>query len=362
MITLGDDGVRHLAGGARPRDGAPVVRRPGHAGRLARRLDERGHGDVPPGRRGRPSSAVSRSRRCWTSGPRPRRRPAGPTARRRDYDPASFGGGNVYYGPALMWDELRKRLGDDEFWRLVREWPATHDNGNADYDDITSWWSEQTRRGPVGTLRRLAARRDHPRARACERRGLRARVARSVGRGRRGWRAPLVEEGAGGPLRWLRRAPWRPSRNPLPAAEVLATTGRTRFGGQVKLLVLGGSVFLSRAVAADAVRRGHDVTCANRGTSGAVPEGAAWSRGTAPSPCRTSLGDTFDAVVDVGRYPSWVRSARRGLPQRPLGLRLHDQRLRRRVDARRSARDAAAARSAATRTSTSRSTRRPTAR
>ena len=43
-----------------------------------------------------------------------------------------------------MWDELRKRLGDDEFWRLVREWPAAHDNGNADYADITTWWSERT--------------------------------------------------------------------------------------------------------------------------------------------------------------------------------------------------------------------------
>ena len=61
-----------------------------------------------------------------------------------DYDPDAFGGGNVYYGPALMWDELRKRLGDDEFWRLVREWPATHDNSNADYDDITTWWSEES--------------------------------------------------------------------------------------------------------------------------------------------------------------------------------------------------------------------------
>jgi aminopeptidase N len=61
-----------------------------------------------------------------------------------DYDPEAFGAGNVYYGPALMWDELRKRFGDDEFWRLVRAWPAANDNGNADYDDITSWWSKQT--------------------------------------------------------------------------------------------------------------------------------------------------------------------------------------------------------------------------
>lgn len=71
------------------------------------------------------------------------RRESGPPA---DYDPATFGEGNIYYGPALMWDELRKRLGDDEFWRLVREWPTVHEDGNAGYDDITSWWSQQTGR------------------------------------------------------------------------------------------------------------------------------------------------------------------------------------------------------------------------
>ena len=77
----------------------------------------------------------------WAPGEAEARAEYGPPA---DYDPEAFGGGNVYYGPALMWDELRKRLGDDEFWRLVREWPAAHDNGNAGYDAITSWWSDQT--------------------------------------------------------------------------------------------------------------------------------------------------------------------------------------------------------------------------
>ena len=66
---------------------------------------------------------------------------AGPPAA---YDRDSFGSSNVYYGPALMWDEVRQRLGDEEFWALAREWPAAHDNANADYDDITSWWSEQS--------------------------------------------------------------------------------------------------------------------------------------------------------------------------------------------------------------------------
>jgi aminopeptidase N len=61
-----------------------------------------------------------------------------------DYDPAAFGGTNVYTTPGLMWDELRKRVGDDLFWELVRAWPAEHDNGNAGYADITSWWSDRS--------------------------------------------------------------------------------------------------------------------------------------------------------------------------------------------------------------------------
>ena len=40
--------------------------------------------------------------------------------------------------------------------------------------------------------------------------------------------------------------------------------------------MLGGTVFLSKAVAAEAVARGHEVTCASRGTSGSVPDGADW--------------------------------------------------------------------------------------
>jgi len=60
------------------------------------------------------------------------------------YDPATFGESNVYYIPALMWDQLRKRIGDDLFWELVRAWPEDHDNGNASYDQITAWWSERT--------------------------------------------------------------------------------------------------------------------------------------------------------------------------------------------------------------------------
>ena len=83
----------------------------------------------------------------------------------------------------------------------------------------------------------------------------------------------------------------------------------------MKLLVLGGTLFLSKAVAEEAVRRGHEVTCACRGESGALPEGArhlVWDR---DQPAPAELDDaTYDAVVDVARHPSRVRSAVAALP------------------------------------------------
>ena len=83
----------------------------------------------------------------------------------------------------------------------------------------------------------------------------------------------------------------------------------------MKLLVLGGTVFLSKAVAEEAVRRGHDVTCACRGESGSIPDGAqhlVWDR---DQPAPAELSDaTYDAVVDVARHPSRVRSAVAAVP------------------------------------------------
>src|SRR4051794_2898875 len=76
----------------------------------------------------------------------------------------------------------------------------------------------------------------------------------------------------------------------------------------MRLLVMGGTVFLSRAVAAEAVRRGHDVTCAARGASGSVPDGARLVP-VDRSAGLPALGGEFDAVVDVARHPSWVRAA-----------------------------------------------------
>ncbi|WP_183095829.1 NAD-dependent epimerase/dehydratase family protein [Nocardioides stalactiti] len=80
----------------------------------------------------------------------------------------------------------------------------------------------------------------------------------------------------------------------------------------MRLLVLGGTVFLSREVAAEALRRGHQVTCACRGTSGQVPDGATllrWDRSEEPPPL-----EAYDAVVDVSRTPSHVRRAVAAVP------------------------------------------------
>lgn len=85
----------------------------------------------------------------------------------------------------------------------------------------------------------------------------------------------------------------------------------------MRLLVLGGTAFLSRAVAREAVGRGHEVTCACRGESGPVPAGARHlplDRGRAGAAAVLASYARVDAVVDVARTPSWVREAVAAVP------------------------------------------------
>ncbi len=86
----------------------------------------------------------------------------------------------------------------------------------------------------------------------------------------------------------------------------------------MRILVLGGTVFLGRALATQAVAAGDEVTCAARGTSGAVPEGAELVRvdRAAPDGLAALAGREFDAVLDVARRPSQVRSALAALGHR----------------------------------------------
>lgn len=80
----------------------------------------------------------------------------------------------------------------------------------------------------------------------------------------------------------------------------------------MRLLVLGGTSYLSQQVARDAVARGHDVVCAARGRSGEVPSDAELivvdrDQLDALAPL---AGQDFDAVVDVATGAlGWVRDA-----------------------------------------------------
>ncbi len=69
------------------------------------------------------------------------RREAGPPA---DYDPLAFGEDTVYVGPALMWQEVRERVGDRAFWRMVRGWPASRAGGNATREEYLAYVEEET--------------------------------------------------------------------------------------------------------------------------------------------------------------------------------------------------------------------------
>ena len=81
--------------------------------------------------------------------------------------------------------------------------------------------------------------------------------------------------------------------------------------GGMKLLILGGTAFLGRTVAADAVARGHSVTCAARGSTSLPPDGCAFVRidRDLPGSLDALAADRWDAVVDVSRQPGQVRRA-----------------------------------------------------
>ncbi|MDR6987050.1 nucleoside-diphosphate-sugar epimerase [Paenarthrobacter nitroguajacolicus] len=83
----------------------------------------------------------------------------------------------------------------------------------------------------------------------------------------------------------------------------------------MRILVLGGTAFLSAEIARQAVAAGHDVTCFARGTSTDPPDGATWVRGDRAlgAAAYAELDGGWDAVVEVSRDPVQARDALDGL-------------------------------------------------
>jgi 2'-hydroxyisoflavone reductase len=86
----------------------------------------------------------------------------------------------------------------------------------------------------------------------------------------------------------------------------------------MKILVLGGTVYLSKKIATQARDRGHAVTVAARGTSGEPPEGVRFIRVDRDrADGLAALADeSYDAVVDVARLPGQVGPALDALASR----------------------------------------------
>jgi len=79
----------------------------------------------------------------WADDEPQARRSAGPPGA---YEPEHFAEPNVYLGPALMWDELRRTVGDEVFWKLVRDWPAARAERSTGREDYLGWIQQETGR------------------------------------------------------------------------------------------------------------------------------------------------------------------------------------------------------------------------
>ena len=61
-----------------------------------------------------------------------------------DYDLDKWGSGNIYYGPALMWHELRQKVGDEKFFDAIRAWPESQENRSSNRETLYEFFEKRT--------------------------------------------------------------------------------------------------------------------------------------------------------------------------------------------------------------------------
>src|SRR4029079_17229760 len=85
----------------------------------------------------------------------------------------------------------------------------------------------------------------------------------------------------------------------------------------MRMLVLGGTAWLGRTIALEALGRGHDVTCLARGSDEPPPGATFVTADRDLDDVLDAVGhQTWDAVVDVTRHPGHARRAVRDLAAR----------------------------------------------
>ncbi len=93
---------------------------------------------------------------------------------------------------------------------------------------------------------------------------------------------------------------------------------RAHYDLRMRILILGGTEFLSHTIARRALERGHDVSCLARGTQREPPPGTTFVRSdrTAGAAAYAQLEGEWDEVVDVSWEPAQVREALSALADR----------------------------------------------